>query len=182
MLHGAVIHAAFCLTFAGFLRINKMTYLTINLINLESIKWFITRRLLQLFNKYLGLTLQSSKTNLFRKGIILIIAAAGDSTCPVALLYYLVTVFPATPSSPLFYPGKAFTRYLVVDTLKGAMQYLRYTSRYSGHLYRRGAATLAREAGMSNFDIQLLGRYKSESYELYINTSPLYVLRASRRL
>ena len=39
---------------------------------------------------------------------------------------------------------------------------------YSGHSFRRGAATTAKEAGLSESEIQLLGRWKSDSYGVQI--------------
>ena len=48
------------------------------------------------------LTLPASKTDPFRRGITLTIAAAGDSACAVAVLYRPVTTWPAGPRAPDF--------------------------------------------------------------------------------
>ena len=59
------------------------------------------------------------------------------------------------------------------------------TRRYSGLLFRSlissWAATSALEAGLSDEEIQLLGRWKSECYRLYIVTHPSRALAVYRR-
>ena len=70
---------------------------------------------------------------------------------------------------------------LVTETLRNSLKGLGLSGHYSGHSFRRGAATSAREAGLSDDEIQFLGRWKSDSYKLYIDSSPQYILNASRR-
>ena len=53
---------------------------------------------------------------------------------------------------------------------------------YSGHSFRRGAATWAQQAGISGEDIQLLGRWTSDAYKRYIEVHPEHILGVSRRL
>ena len=58
---------------------------------------------------------------------------------------------------------------------------LGYRGNYTGHSFRRGAATSARLAGLSDQVIQLLGRWKSTCYRLYIDTPPEWIHNASSR-
>jgi len=51
---------------------------------------------------------------------------------------------------------------------------------YSGHSFRRGAATSARAADLRAEDIQLLGRWKSEAYKRYIQVHPEQLYRIKR--
>lgn len=53
---------------------------------------------------------------------------------------------------------------------------------FSGHSFRRGAATAAAEAGFTEYEIQLLGRWRSDAYKLYIESSRSRILNLSTRL
>ena len=111
-----------------------------------------------LLDDYLELTLPSSKTDPFRNRVTLSIASALDNACPVSSLRNLFERFPLDPSLPLFNPGKPFTRKLVTDILRTILRGLRYSGNYSSHSFRRGATTSARDIGLSDDEIQLLGR------------------------
>lgn len=53
--------------------------------------------------------------------------------------------------------------------LKISLNYLDYdTKLYKGHSFRIGAATSAKSKGISDEQIQLLGRWKSNAYRKYI--------------
>ena len=52
-------------------------------------QWFLTRRLVRLYEEHLELTLPASKTDPFRQGITLTIAASNDAACAVKALRYL---------------------------------------------------------------------------------------------
>ncbi len=178
---GATLHASFCLAFAAFLRVGEFTWTEADLKD-DFQRWHITRRSVTLHDDHLELTLPSSKTDPFRRGITLSIAAANDGGCPIRSLRNLFNRFPADASSPLFDTGKAFSRKFVTETLRDTLRRLGCQGHYSGHSFRRGAATWARHIGLSDDEIQLLGRWKSDSYRLYIETHPAYILAASRRL
>lgn len=180
-LESATLHASFCLAFAAFLRVGEFTWTEADLSD-DFQHWHVTRRSVTLYEDYMELTLPSSKTDPFRRGITLSIAAANDAACPIRSLRNLFTRFPAGMASPLFHPGKAFTRQYVTTALKDTLRSFGHAGHYSGHSFRRGAATSARDAGLSDDEIQLLGRWKSDSYRLYIETHPAYILAASRRL
>ncbi len=175
------LHASFCLAFAAFIRVGEFTWTEADLKD-DFQRWHITRRSVTLHDDHLELTLSSSKTYPFRRGITLSIAAANDGGCPIRSLRNLFNRFPADASSPLFDIGKAFSRKFVTETLRDTLRRLSCQGHYSGHSFRRGAATWARHIGLSDDEIQLLGRWKSDSYRLYIETHPAYILAASRRL
>ena len=177
---GATLYAAFCLAFAAFLRIGEFTYTTKDLKDPEFSQWFLTRRSVTLHKDHLELTLPASKTDPFRRGITLNVAASGDDACPVQALRRLFR-WEALPDSPLFSWGSAFTRQSVTGKLREILIQIGIEGHYSGHSFRRGAATSARLAGLSDEEIQLLGRWRSDSYRLYIVTHPAHILAASRR-
>ena len=179
--YGAIMRAAFCLAFAAFLRIGEFTYSVREREQEDFGDWFLTRRSVRLYDDRLELTLPASKTDPFRQGITLTAAASEDDACAVTALRYLFRKWPEQPSSPLFKHHGCFHRDFVTANLRQALRSLGIQGHYSGHSFRRGAATSAREAGLSNDEIQLLGRWKSDSYRLYITSHPAHILAVSRR-
>ena len=180
-LMGATLYAAFCLAFAAFLRVGEFTYTARDLHQEDFGEWFLTRRSVRLYENRLDLTLPASKMDLFRRGITLTVAASGDNACAVRALRRLFR-WEASPGDPLFgLPEAPFTRQLVTEQLRQSLASLGVEGHYSGHSFRRGAATSAHEAGLSVDETQLLGRWKSDSYRLYIVTHPERILLASQR-
>ena len=180
---GATLQAAFCLAFAAFLRVGEFTYTAKDLEDEEFAKWFLTRRSVRLYEDHLELTLPASKTDPFRQGITLTVAATNDEACTVRALRHLFQQWPAAPTSPLFESEahSPFTRDTVTSSLRQALRSEGIQGHYSGHSFRRGAATSARLAGLTDDEIMLLGRWKSDCYRLYIETHPAHILAASRR-
>ena len=80
------MYTAFCLTFAGFLRVGEFTYTAHDLKDVEFHKWFLTRRSVRFHDDYIKLTLPASKTDPFRQGVTLTIAATGDEAYAVTAL------------------------------------------------------------------------------------------------
>jgi len=222
---GISLHAAFCLAFAGFLRIGEFTWEPIDWLQAdqgaEFANWHVTRNCVHFDipqNAVTGpetattlpapepsrfyLTLPASKTDPFRKGVTLTIARSpidGDPACPVTSMLRYLQKFPSYPDAPLFtlnymqpgsddgldahyLPGAAFRRAHVVGSLRRLLFEAGIPGNYSGHSFRRGAATSARAAGIPAEDIQLLGRWKSEAYKRYIQVHPEHLYLASRRL
>ena len=179
---GMTMYAAFCLAFAGFLRAGEFTYSAHNWEHDEEFhKWFLTRRSVNFYDDYIELSLPASKTDPFRQGVTLTIAATGDEACAVAALRRLFHDWPASLSAPLFQIGGSFTRQRLTETLRETLIAVGIDGHYTGYFFRRGTATSVREAGLSEDEIQLLGRWKSDSYRLYIVTHPARILAASRR-
>src|SRR5438552_18540155 len=79
--------------------------------------------------------------------------------------------FPRDPSHPLFSRTiGSFNRQYLVDKVKELL--LRAgiaTTGFSGHSLRKGAAVSAAANGISREEIKLLGRWKSDVVDVYIN-------------
>lgn len=178
--YGATMHAAFCLAFAGFLRPGEFTWREKDLENELFAKWHLTTSSVIFYDDFLLLTLPVSKTDPFRRGVTISIAAANDEACPVKSLKHLLTAFPARQSAPLFFPGQALSPQLVIQELRKKMMQLGHQGNYSGHSFRRGAATSAERAGLSRPQIKILGRWKSEAVERYIDKNPAVYLATLR--
>ena len=133
------------------------------------------------------LTLPSLTTDPFRKGIKLTIAASNDQGCPVASMKNLLALDTHRHHLfPQFCIGHQeelpFTREYVVDQLQVlAVQCGLGQGSWNGHSFRRGAATWTAEVGISDAEIQTLGRWRSDAYKAYIQYSPKEQINLSRR-
>lgn len=120
----------------------------------------------------LQIHLKASKTDPFRLGVDVFIGKAGNGLCPVrAMTEYLSRRGGST--GPLFHfkNGKFLTRCAFVARVRDAMSQQGIDpSIYSGHSFRRGAATAALDRGLGDATIKMLGRWKSDAYTRYIKT------------
>ena len=155
---GMTIYTAFYLAFAGFLRAGEFIYTAHDWEDDDFHEWFLTRRSVRFHDDHIELSLPASKTDPFRQGVTLTIAATGDEVCAVTALRRLFYDWPAPLSTPLFQIGGSFTRQRLTETLRETLVAVGINGHYTGHSFRRGAATSAREAGLSEDEIQLLGR------------------------
>ena len=142
----------------------------------------LTRKSVILREDYLKLSLPASKMDPFKQGVTLLVARANDSACTVRPLQHLFRRAPAPLQAPLFNIRDSFTRQEVTQVLRDSLLALGCTGNHSGHSFRIGAATSARDARISEDIIMLLGRCRSDLYKHYIETHPQHILAASRRL
>lgn len=185
-----VLRAAFTLAFAGFLRVGEFTYREADTqLGTAFHKWFVTKASIKIANdsSYMELSLPASKTDPFRKGIKLTIAASQDEGCPVDAMKQLRGIDTHRPATaPLFCVGRynqgPFTREYVVTKLQHLARLAGLTNgTWNGHSFRRGAATWAAQKGMSEAEIQTLGRWRSDAYKSYIEYSGKERIALSRR-
>lgn len=165
--YGVKMRAIFCLAFAGFLRCGEFTvhkaseFSRLYSLTHASVKFFPDRA----SATHVVLTLPRSKTDPFRHGTKIYIAAVeGSATCPVAALREYFDVLHAAPDAPLFFEGEGdleapLTRNWFIRELKDCLIAAGLDPElYSGHSFRRGAATTAYTNGIPEPDIQRLGR------------------------
>lgn len=179
------IYAACCVAYGGLLRSGEFTTAK----GKHNANLHLSRQHVQFLPSFESpthviLTLPASKTDPFRKGISITISAApGRSTCPVAALKRVWLENPnRSPTAPLFEDpdGKALSYTHFIASIRTALELAGYNpSLYAGHSFRRGAASAAAAAGYSDYEIQLLGRWRSDAYKLYIETSPQRILHLS---
>eukprot|EP00741_Cyanophora_paradoxa_P010356 tig00020531_g10020.t1 len=127
------------------------------------------------------LRLKASKTDQAWSGVDVDLPHVDDPVCAHCALRRLVDAFAHCPGDFLFCHGdgrplhrSAFSAALVswlVAAKVPAAQHLQ------PHSFRIGAATAAAEAGMPAYAIQLLGRWKSDAFLVYIRTPPESILR-----
>ena len=184
---GRLLRAAFTLAFASFLRSGELTYTAEDIQNPDFPSWHITRASIQCDpdGHFLLLLLPASKTDPFRLGVTITIArSANDPLCAVKLMAIYLQNTPSTdPRSPLFIRmgGAPFTRAFLIQEVQRLALANGVGGNFTGHSFRRGAATWASRQGLAADHIQKLGRWKSAAYQLYIDTNEQDKLVLSRR-
>jgi hypothetical protein len=165
------LRAALCTAFAGFLRPGEFTWVRWDYG--ESPKSCLARKHVTFTRQgTVILRLPASKTDPYRQGTDIYLASTGSILCPVSALHQLFERFPAKPNDPLFsrVAGLPFSRTYVVDKIKGFLLRSGFTpSQYNGHSLRKGAAVSAIAAGATKDEVKLLGRWKSDAVDIYIN-------------
>jgi integrase len=190
------LYGAFCLAYAGFLRIGEFTRAETSMAHgsAEFARWHITRRSVQIVgeNEHMLLTLPSSKTDYCREGVTITIAAAADAACPVTAMITLFTLCPVYghnaslfarwPDNQNWGAHGAFTREFVTRNLRRLLTLAGVNAdNYSGHSFRKGAATDARASGLTENDIMTLGRWKSQAWKVYVAQHTEYRLHVAQR-
>ena len=172
--------AVFTLVFAGFLRVGELTYQQADLdLGPNFRSWFLTKSSIRVIDDrtYMAVNLPASKTDPFRHGVEIIIAASRDEACPVrAMRNFLRQDRHHPPFDPLFtvdqFRRAPFTREYVVHQLRMLATTAGLgTGTWNGHNFRRGAATWAAEVTLPEQQIQALGRWTSATYRSYIEAS-----------
>lgn len=128
--------------------------------------------------------IKQSKTDPFRQGCRLCLGKTGKGVCPIsAILPYLA--IRGARYGPLFLTaeGTYLTRGIFASLLADTLQQAGVDSRgYNTHSFRIGAATTAKEKGISDVHIKMLGRWKSSAYQLYVKTPQEQLAKLSSQL
>ena len=115
---------------------------------------------------------------------LIYLGRTGNAICPVtAILSYLALWRDV--SGPLFVlqNGRMLTHQIFSDTLDGLLKELYFKKEnFNTHSFCIGAATSAKAANISDTHIQMLGRWKSNAFKLYIHTPPQEMANLSRVL
>jgi hypothetical protein len=167
--NGLNIKAALCVAFAGFLRSGEFTWETWDCLSSQS---HLARKHVTFnANGSVTLVLPSSKTDPYGKGTAIHLSQANSAICPVQALTTLFRNQPKLPNDPLFSRTiGSFNRTYIVENIKELL--LRSgisNANFSGHSLRKGAAVTAAANGISKENIKLLGRWRSDAVDIYIN-------------
>ena len=122
----------------------------------------------------ISLNIKCSKTDQGRVGCQVVLGKTGDDLCPVtALLNYLVIRGDRPGALFQWQDGTPLSKTRFVEAIRQALTAAHLPAKdYAGHSFRIGAATTAAMAGLEDSTIQTLGRWKSDSYQLYIRMAP----------
>ncbi len=180
IIEEATWHASFCLTFASFLDMSEFTWSQLNRTS-DFKQWHLTRSSIIFQNDSLQLILSSFKIDSFRREITLIIAVVDDEACVKNSLINLFSKFSAFLLMSLFDSEYSYIWTHIIEILRRTLVTLSIEDRYSNHFFRRDAAISAHRAKLSKNEIQLLERWKFNSYCLYIEAHSSYILNVFRR-
>lgn len=127
--------------------------------------------------------IKASKTDQTRKGTRLKIGATHSSICPVrAMEKYLKYCKPTGTPLPLFTfsNGTFLTRSTFQDYLCSLLAKAGLDpTMFNTHSLRIGAATTAAAVGLPDWLIQVLGRWSSNAYKIYIRQPQQPLLQAA---
>ena len=155
----AMLWAAMLLAFFGFLRSAELLSLQASDVVPQS--------------GALACSIRASKTDPFRRGTTILVAATGDaSLCPVLAFNQYAARRPPGPG-PLFQflTGAPLARRNLNHLIKHLARRVGVeVERYATHSFRIGAATTSAAAGIPDWQIRTLGRWLSDAYHVYIRT------------
>ena len=172
-----LLKAASCLAFYGFLRCGEFTTRTSHVdpsttICLKDISF----GKIGITFTYMSVLIKSSKTDPFRKGCRIKLHAIPSLSCPVTAMldfWDMRSRFTRHPNSPLFLlaDGGVLSRLIFIERIRSILKELGHNPNvYAGHSFRIGAATSSASVNTPDHLIKTLGRWSSDSYQLYIRT------------
>jgi integrase len=127
---------------------------------------------ISLFPICLSLEVPVSKTS--PHGFVAAIGCSGARVCAPCLAHSIFNKYPMHQHHPVFTlsTGQLLTYSVLNRTLKRLVALLGLDSTlYSTHSFRSGAATAAAAAGLSDAEVQRLGRWRSSVFARYVRPS-----------
>ena len=118
----------------------------------------------------LRISIKQSKTDLFHRGVDLLVGRTCTDVCPVvAMLNYLVVRGIAPGLVFIRKDGTFLTRQTFVLAVRQALEVAGIDqSKYCEYSFHIGARTAATAKEVENFVIKVLGRWYSTAYLLYV--------------
>ena len=116
--------------------------------------------------------IKASKTDPFRKGVSIYVGRTGNDLSPIAAMLTYLSIRGGDAGQLFhFHDSRPLTRECFVAKVRGALTAAGIEeNKYAGHSFRIGAATTAAQCGIPDATIQLLGRWESTAYLLYVRT------------
>ena len=108
---------------------------------------------------------------------LFISALASSPFCPVQAMKTYLAVRTKSPGPLFMFPGGIpVSKSFFGDQLKKSLAWAGLSkSSYKGHSFRIGAATVAAMQGISEEEIQRMGRWKSQAFKKYIRIPMLHM-------
>jgi hypothetical protein len=128
--------------------------------------------------------IKQSKTDPFRQGVNLYLGKTGEKLCPVSAILAYLRIRGLSPGPLFVLPDRSYlTRQRFADMVAKVLHQAGLNDQhYSTHSFRIGAATSAKDAGISDAHIKMLGRWRSEAYQLYVRTPKEQLAKLSKQL
>ena len=172
-----MLWAALMLAFFGFLRVSE--YTSSHKTKFDPDTTLLVRDI-NLAPDHARVFIKASKTDPFREGVCIRVAANGTRLCPVIALRNFLKIHPSG-HGPLFVfrSGKFLSRKDLNDLLVSTTNGL---ANVSSHSLRIGAASTAAAMGCPKWLIQAMGRWTSDCFRRYIRINDSTIRRTSRIL
>ena len=171
-LERTMFHAASTLAFFGLLRSSESTSSHHTTFNPQN-TLLVSDITFNQDRSIMFVLIRASKTDPFRSGCVVRVAAIDDSLCPVRAMSGYLSAHP-THSGPLFVLS-ASQFLLRQDMVLLLRRCLSHVSNINTHSFRIGGASTAALAGISDSHIQILGRWSSDAYRRYLHISDTLV-------
>ena len=184
LLDHCMFWAACCLGYFGLLRASEFTvpnlasfspslHLSVDDISVDSM----------VSPSCMRVNIKGSKTDPFRQGCYVHIGAGHLPPCALsALMAYLSLRGNSAGPLFLFQDGRPLSRATVTEWLRQIMASARVPDNFSSHSFCIGAATVAACNGVPDHLIQVMGRWSSNAYQLYIRTPSESLATLSQKL
>jgi hypothetical protein len=139
--------------------------------------------------KTMNIFLRRSKTDVYNRGVSVFIGCSSDNTCCSYCSMSDYLKFRSTlpgggdDDAPLFLVpgGKILRKSYMVSATRLLLSLSGFNpSLYSGHSFRAGAATTAGDRNFRDWELKMLGRWKSSAYTLYLRDPKVTASFASR--
>ena len=168
-----MLWAAATLCFYGFFRAGEITVPSLTAFNDKNhLCWGDVTIDNPQSPQVLAIHLKVSKTDQLGKGVDVFISRTNTPVCAVAAVLAYMAI-RGTAEGPFFIykNGHPLTKSKFNYDIKKALQEigLPYES-FSGHSFRIGAATTAAKAGIQDSVIQMMGRWSSSAFLVYVRT------------
>ena len=140
-------------------------------------------------NKTLEVFLKKSKTDSLNTGVTVHVGCSRDDKCCAFCAMVVYFKFRSSlnvsneDNTPLFLVpgGRHLTKSYMVKATRLLLGLTGHNpALYSGHSFRAGAATTAGDKRFKEWELKMLGRWKSDAYSLYLRNPRITSLFASR--
>ncbi len=174
----------FILAFFGFLRCSELTITSGFNPNIHP----TISDLAVLDDKAMSFLIKQSKTDQTKKGHFIYIFNLQSPILPYQALLAFLQLRKSqskSPSDPLFTDDSncPITRFWFQKHLKSVLLVSGIpANNFSNHSFRIGAATTAAQKGLSQQQIQMLGRWSSEAFKSYIRSDRSHIMEAHQNL
>ena len=123
--------------------------------------------------------IKSSKTDPFRVGVSVRIAATSHTICPVRWVRaYLQSRRESYGPLFMFRSGRFLVRNDIAKLIKNSLDEINLNT----HSLRAGGATNLANLGVPDYVIQIMGRWRSDAYKRYLHFSDAYISQLHARM
>ena len=127
------------------------------------------------------LDISISKIDIFKKDIFILIATINDVVCSLKSLRHLFIEYSIKGDTLLFQIFDEFSRQHVTITLRRLLLDIDIKDKFSAHFFKREATTWVEIRDILDDQIKALGRWRFDSYLLYIDRGLDRILAYSKQ-